>query len=171
MMAIQNETFLLRPWEKGDAASLTGHANNFKVWQNVRDCFPHPYTVTDGRDFIELALSKPATQDFAIVIDGNAVGGIGIVPLSDVERFSAEIGYWIGEPFWNKGIVTQAVQTMTTYIFDHTNINRLFAPVFAHNAASARVLEKSGFRQVGILTKAAFKNNHFVDMILYELVK
>jgi RimJ/RimL family protein N-acetyltransferase len=171
MMAIQKESFLLRPWEAGDAASLAENANNIKIWQNVRDCFPHPYTVVDGRDFIELATSKPAVQDFAIVIDGKAVGGIGIVPLSDVERFGAEIGYWIGEPFWNKGIVTQAVQTMVAYLFEHTNIVRLFAPVFVHNMASARVLEKNGFRQVGILKKAAFKNNRFVDMLYYDLVK
>jgi RimJ/RimL family protein N-acetyltransferase len=171
MMAIQKESFMLRPWEEGDAASLVENANNFNVWRNLRDSFPHPYTEADGRYFIETAKSKPATQDFAIVVDGKAAGGIGVVPLTDVERFSVEIGYWIGEPYWGKGIVTQAVQTMTAYLFEHTNIVRLFAPVFAHNTASARVLEKSGFRRVGILEKAAFKNNRFEDMLYYERVK
>jgi RimJ/RimL family protein N-acetyltransferase len=171
MSLIQKENFLLRPWEEEDAPSLAWYANNHKVWDNVRDSFPCPYTEEDGKAYIALAQAKPDVQDFAIVVDGKAVGGIGIVPLSDVERFSAETGYWIGEPYWNKGIVTQALQTLSGYLFENTNLVRLFACVFDYNHASVRVLEKAGFRLVGILQKAAYKNNRFIDMRYYERVK
>jgi RimJ/RimL family protein N-acetyltransferase len=169
MLSIQEKTFQLRPWQPEDVPSLAAEANNINVSKNTRDSFPYPYTEEDAQTFIDLTAKSPQ-QDFAIVIDGKAVGGIGLTPLSDVERFSAEVGFWIGESYWNKGIVTKVLQTFCNYLFTHTNIVRLFACVFEYNRASARVLEKAGFRQVGILQKAAFKNNRFVNLIYYERV-
>jgi RimJ/RimL family protein N-acetyltransferase len=171
MLSIQKESFLLRPWQPGDIPSLAAQANNVNIWKNVRDSFPSPYTEEDAEAYIYHTMAKSPQQDFAIVIDGKAVGGIGVVPLSDVERFSAEIGYWLGEPHWNKGIATQAVRTFSDYILTQTNLVRLFACVYDYNLPSARVLEKAGFRRVGTLQKAAFKNNRFTDMHYYERVR
>ncbi|MDR1644877.1 MAG: GNAT family N-acetyltransferase [Tannerellaceae bacterium] len=170
MLSIRTNTFLLRPWQPEDIPSLTAEANNPRISSNLRDSFPYPYTTKDAEDFIHYAGSKPTAQEFAIVIDGKAVGGIGISPLADVERFSAEVGYWIGESWWNKGIATEALRTFAGYLFAHTNFVRLFACVYACNLPSVRVLEKAGFRRVGVLQKAAFKNNRFVDMFYYERV-
>ncbi|GHT38330.1 N-acetyltransferase [Bacteroidia bacterium] len=167
--AFQTARFELRPWEEADALSLAKYANNIKVWNNLRDLFPHPYTFQDAKDYIACVRLQPIAQDFAIVTGGEAAGGISILPQADVERFSAELGYWLGEPFWNKGIMTAAVIRLADYLFEHTNIVRLFASVFDHNQASARVLEKAGFRFVGLHHKAAYKNNRFIDMRYYEL--
>jgi RimJ/RimL family protein N-acetyltransferase len=171
MLSIQGKTFQLRPWQPEDAPSLAAEANNINLSKNVRDAFPYPYTEEHAKVYIDQACAKSPQQDFAIVIDGKAVGGIGVVPLSDVERFSAEIGYWIGESYWNKGIVTEVLQTFCNYLFAHTSLVRLFACVYEYNLPSARVLEKTGFRKVGILQKAAFKNNRFVNMFYYERVE
>jgi RimJ/RimL family protein N-acetyltransferase len=171
MLSIQEKIFQLRPWQPGDAPSLAAEANNVNISKNLRDAFPYPYTEEDAKAYIDQTCTKSPQQDFAIVIDGKAVGGISVVPLSDVERFSAEIGYWIGESYWNKGVGTKSLQTFSAYLFTHTNIVRLFAYVYEHNLPSARVLEKAGFRKVGVLEKAAFKNNRFVNMLYYERVE
>jgi RimJ/RimL family protein N-acetyltransferase len=171
MLSIQKKTFLLRPWQPEDSSSLAAQANNINISRNLRDSFPYPYTEEDAKTYIHHASKRSPQQDFAIVVDGKAVGGIGLVLLSDVERFSAEIGYWIGETYWNKGIGTGVVRAFTDYLLTHTNIVRLFACTFVHNIPSARVLEKAGFRLVGTFHKAAFKNNRFVDILYYERVK
>jgi RimJ/RimL family protein N-acetyltransferase len=170
MLSIQGKTFLLRPWQQEDIPSLVAQANNIKISSNTRDSFPYPYTEEDAETYINHTRMKLSPEDFAIVTEGKAVGGISLVPLSDVERFSAEIGYWIGEDYWNRGIVTEVVRTFSDYLFTHTNIVRLFACVYVHNLPSVRVLEKSDFRRVGILQKAAFKNNRFIDLFYYERV-
>jgi RimJ/RimL family protein N-acetyltransferase len=171
MLSIRKGIFLLRPWQSEDVPSLVLNANNIKIWNNTRDSFPHPYTEEDAEYYIRYVSNKSPQQDFAIEVNGQAVGGIGIVPQSDVERFSAEIGYWLGESYWNKGIATQVILTFSEYVFAHTNIVRLFACVYEYNLSSARVLEKAGFRKVGVLRKAAFKNNRFVDMFYYERIR
>lgn len=163
--------FLLRPFVPGDAPSVARHADNIRIWNNVRDLFPHPYKRTDADTFIAIASGKRPVQDLAIVVGGEAVGGISYVPGTDVERVSAEIGYWLGEAYWGRGIMSTAVQAMAAHIFATTDIQRLFAPVFDHNTASMRVLRKAGFRQVGILQNAAVKNGHIIDMHLYERTK
>lgn len=168
---IQRKNYLLRPWEAQDAVSLAEYANNMKIWKNVRDTFPHPYTLEDAREFIEFNGGLPYLQNFAIVVDGCAVGGLGFIPQSDVERFSAEIGYWIGEPFWNKGIITDAVSMLVNYIFANTDMIRLYASVYGYNTSSMRVLEKNKFRKVGIRLKAACKEGRMLDLHCYELLK
>lgn len=171
-MRIEKENYILREWNLDDSASLATYANNIKVWNNVRDYFPHPYSQTDGITFISKALSKakPIT-DFAIEIDGQAVGGIGIVPNEDVERITAEIGYWLGEPFWNRGIMSQVIRDVANYTFSNFAISKLYAPVFEYNKASMRVLEKAGFIKEAILHKAAIKNNKVIDLHYYALFK
>lgn len=168
---IECDGFLLRPFVPEDARSVARYADNIRIWNNVRDQFPHPYKRTDADAFIAIASGKKTVQDFAIVIDGDAVGGIGYVPGTDIERVSAEVGYWLGEPYWGRGIMSAAVRAMAAHIFATTEIQRLFAPVFAHNTASMRVLEKAGFRQVGILRNAAVKNSQIIDLHYYELTK
>ena len=165
------DRYSLRAWEISDCDSLAENANNINVWNNVRDYFPHPYAVNDARIFITKTLEKDSIEDFAIIINGKAVGGIGFIPLNDVERLSAEIGYWLGETYWNNGIMTSVLKDTVNYIFENTEIIRVFAAIFEHNTPSMKVLEKAGFQKIGILHKAAIKNNKIIDMHYYELVK
>ena len=163
---------LLRPWRITDKVALAENANNINIWNNVRDYFPHPYSEKDGEEFIQMVLAKPEpVVDFAIEVDGVVVGGIGVVPGKDTERISAEMGYWLGEKYWNKGIVSRAISEMVNYVFTELPITKLFAGVYSHNPASMRVLEKAGFVKEGILRKTAIKNGVVVDIHYYGLVK
>jgi len=171
MFPIKKDGFELRPWEKGDAPSLARYANNKHIWDNVRDGFPHPYTEKDAMVYIDLNMQLPYLQNLAIIVDGHAVGGVGIVPQEDIERFNAELGYWIGEPYWNKGIVSQVVESAVSYFFSTTELIRIYAIVFESNEASKRILEKNGFRKVGIMEKAVYKNERFFHVHYYEILK
>lgn len=171
-MRIEKEHFILREWTLTDAASLATYANNIHIWNNVRDYFPHPYSEADGITFISKVLAKPKPPtDIAIEIGGKAAGGISIVPNEDVERITAEIGYWLGEPFWNKGFMTSVIREIANYAFSNFAITKLYAPVFEHNHASMRALEKAGFIKEAILRKAAIKNNRVIDLHYYTLFK
>lgn len=169
---IMYKNYILREWKLSDKESLAKNANNINIWNNVRDHFPHPYMVEDAEQFINMVLSKePPRIDFAIEIDGKVVGGIGIVLNSDVERISAEIGYWLGEEYWNRGIMTDVVKEMVDYTFSHLPIRKLYASVFDFNKASQRVLEKAGFEKEGVLRQAAIKNGQIIDFHYYGLIK
>ena len=171
-MIITHERFTLRDWELSDVKSLAEHANNPKIARNLRDRFPHPYTVKDAEEFLNAVILKPDPPvDLAIEIDGKAVGGIGIVPQNDVARISAEIGYWLGEPYWHRGIMVVAVNEMVRYTFDHFEVVKIFAPVFEYNTASMRVLEKAGFVREGIMKQTAVKNGQIIDLHYYGLLK
>lgn len=170
-MIITRNSYILRPWEESDADSLAENINNKKIWDCVRDSLPFPYTVNDARAFICYTKKAPYPQNFAVVIDGKAIGSIGISPCTDVERISAEVGYWIGETHWGYGIASDAVKAVTRYVFEHTEIIRLYASVYEHNKASMRVLEKAGFTCLCTLHKAAIKNGVILNMAYYELVK
>ncbi len=164
--------FELREWRLSDSESLARYADNIHIWNNLRDVFPNPYTINDGVIFISMAIAKPRPAvDLAIDIDGEAVGGIGIVPQFDVERITAEIGYWLGEKYWNKGIMTKAVNKMVEYAFANFPLQKLYAPVFEYNLASMRVLEKAGFEKEAIHKKGAVKNNKVIDLHYYTLLK
>jgi RimJ/RimL family protein N-acetyltransferase len=165
--------FILREWQLSDAASLAENANNIHIWNNVRDYFPHPYSEEDGKQFIGTVLDKPQpATDRTIVIDGKAVGGIGIVLKTDVERIGAEIGYWLGEKYWSRGIMTGAVREMISYVFLHfPELKKIYAPVFGFNIASQRVLQKAGFEREGILKQAAIKNGEITDLHYYSIFK
>ncbi len=168
----QINSFKLRKWQLSDKTSLAENANNIHIWNNLRDYFPHPYTEEDGEQFIRMVLEKPnPVTDFAIEVDGKAVGGIGIVLQSDVERITVEMGYWLGENYWNKGIMTQAVKEMSTYVFENFPVHKIFAPVFEFNLASQKVLEKAGFEKEVILKQAAIKNGKIIDLHYYSLIK
>lgn len=167
-----DKKFTLREWRLSDKESIADNANNIHIWNNVRDYFPFPYTIKNGEEFIKMVLGKPKpTTDFAIEIEGQAVGGIGIALNSDVERISAEIGYWLGESYWNRGIMTNIVKEMVNYSFSNFPIRKLYAPVFNFNLASHRVLEKAGFEKEAILKQAAIKNGEIIDLHYYGLIK
>jgi Acetyltransferases, including N-acetylases of ribosomal proteins len=163
---------ILREWRLSDKVSLAENADNINIWNCVRDYFPHPYTVKDGEEFISMVVNRgDPPVDFAIEIEGVAVGGIGIVLKPDVERIAAEIGYWIGEKYWNRGVMTEAVREMARYSFRTFQIEKLYAGVFDFNIASQRVLEKAGFEKEAILKRAAIKNGNVIDLHHYGLIK
>lgn len=167
----EKEQFLLRAWTFDDITSLAKNINNIHIWNNVRDGLPYPYTERDAEEYIGMTLNKAYVQDFAIVVDGEAVGGVGFIPLNDVERYSAELGYWIGEDYWNRGIMGEAIRQVVDYVFRETDIIRLFASVYGFNLASMRVLEKAGFTRQAVLRKAAVKNGKVIDMHYFDIVK
>jgi RimJ/RimL family protein N-acetyltransferase len=136
-----------------DLPDLVRHADNFNVARQLRDHFPHPYTAENGRGFIQRQLDEEIPTAMAIALGGRAIGGIGIHPCKDIHRMNAEIGYWLGEPFWGKGILSTVIPSMVDYAFEHFPIDRIFATVSHRNAGSRRVLEKSGF-----VLEARFRN-------------
>lgn len=160
----------IRDWRLDDAPSIARYANNRKVWLNLRDGFPHPYILNDAVRFIKASLvMKPVTY-VAIATENEAVGGIGVTLGTDVHRFSAELGYWLAEPFWGKGIMTRAVLAYRDYAIKTFNLNRIFAEPYMTNPASARVLEKAGFVREGVLKAHAFKDGKVLDQYMYSYV-
>jgi RimJ/RimL family protein N-acetyltransferase len=160
---------VLRPWSLADAASLVEQANNLKVARNMRDTFPHPYRPADAEEWLQRGHTNGV--HLAVEVAGKAVGGIGLMPKSDVVRRSAEIGYWLGEAYWGRGIATDAVRAVTAYAFDGLDLIRLYARVFAWNPASARVLEKAGYQLEGRLRNAVTKAGETTDALLYAIIK
>lgn len=153
----------IRNWKHGDLNSLVLHANNIKVWNNLRNYFPHPYTEENGKVWLDKVVDALPAVNLAIDVDGQAVGGIGLILNGDVYIKSAEIGYWIGEEYWGQGITTEAVRLMTEYAFYYFDLLRLYAEVFENNKASMRVLEKNGYYLEGVRRKAVFKNEVIMD--------
>jgi len=161
----------VRSWRRDDLKSLVHHANNAKIAANLRDQFPHPYTRRDGIDFLEYARTQDPESSFAIEYGGEAVGGVGFLVGRDIARISAEMGYWLSEDFWGRGIATRAVAAMSAWALDNYKLTRVYAMVFAHNAASVRVLEKAGFEREGLMRKSAIKNGVVLDQILFAKVQ
>jgi RimJ/RimL family protein N-acetyltransferase len=158
-----NSSVEIRPWKPEDAAPLATICNNKKIWLNVRDRFPHPYTLSNSIEWIASALAQKPLQNMAIVYEGKIAGSIGVMPKDDVYRKSIEIGYFLGEAFWGKGIATFAVSLLLEYIRNHFDVIRIYAEVFSHNTASMKVLEKNGFHLEGIRKKAVIKDNVVLD--------
>jgi len=161
------KTCELRSWHMGDLESLVRHADNRNIWMNLRDRFPHPYTKRDGREFLKHTRDQDPETAFAIAMNGEAVGGIGFMLQGDIERVSAEIGYWLGEPFWGRGIATEALIVLTRYAIATHALTRVYALPFASNAASCRVLEKAGYTIEGRLRNSAIKDGRIVDQLQY----
>jgi ribosomal-protein-alanine N-acetyltransferase len=157
----------IRPWRLDDAESLAKHANNRNVWLSLRDKFPHPYTSEDARKFLEATAKFEPITDFCIEVNGAAVGGIGIHLGIDVHRHTAEMGYWLGEEFWARGIMTEAVREFSDFCFDTFSLRRIYAEPFANNRASVRVLEKAGFVFEGCLKNNVMKDGKLLDSLLY----
>lgn len=160
----------VRSWAPSDVPSLVSHANNRNVWINLRDRFPHPYSASDGRAFIRMTRKTQPETNFAIAVDDRAVGGIGFALQGDVDRVSAEIGYWIGEALWGRGIGTEALIAVTRYAIEQHRLTRVFAVPFAYNTASCRVLEKAGYVLEGRLRRSAIKDGAIVDRLQYAFV-
>jgi [ribosomal protein S5]-alanine N-acetyltransferase len=157
----------IRPWAESDAAALQRHANNRKVSLHLRDRFPYPYEIEQARAFLNWVAKHESPTVWAIDVGGEAIGGIGIEMNTDVERVSAEIGYWIGESFWGRGIATAALVAVTADAFKRFEITRLYALPFADHAASVRVLEKAGYVREGHLRQSAIKDGKIRDQLLF----
>jgi RimJ/RimL family protein N-acetyltransferase len=169
-LKLEGTRCIVRPWRLKDAEALARHANNINVARQLRDRFPHPYTLGAANAFLEQVVFAQPVTNFAIEVDGETVGGIGYAPGTDVERYSAEIGYWLGEAFWGRGIVTEALSLVTAHIFAHRSVLRLFALPFADNLASARVLEKAGYEREGLLRRSSVKAGRPKDQLIYARI-
>jgi [ribosomal protein S5]-alanine N-acetyltransferase len=154
---------IIRQWTLSDLDNLVQYANNINIWNNLRNYFPFPYTEEQGKSWLEKNIGTEPVINFAIDLDGRAIGGIGIILNSDVYVMSAEIGYWIAEPFWGQGIATEAIRQMLEYVFYYFDIVRIYAEVFENNKASMRALEKNGFYLEGVRRKAVLKNGSLMD--------
>jgi len=161
--------FKLRPWQITDLDSLVKYGNNLSVAKFMSDQFPHPYTAEKGRAFISFATQDDPIHIFAIDVNGEAVGGIGLHPQADIYCKNAELGYWLAEPFWGKGIITEAIRQIVSYGFSTYPINRIYARPFGTNIASQKVLEKAGFRLEARFEKTFYKNGEYLDELVYAV--
>lgn len=162
---------VIRSWRPRDDRSLVVHANNRNIWRNLRDEFPYPYTQADAEAWIKNATAAIPETAFAVAVEGAAVGGVGLRLGQDIYRRSAEIGYWLGEAYWGRGIATEAVRAMTDYAFLRFDLARVWAGVFEWNLASMRVLEKAGYEREGRLRQSVTKDGQTVDELLYAIVR
>lgn len=159
---------ILRPWRFSDVNELSRLADNIKIWNQVRDYFPHPYTRQKAEEWVSMHHGKKPVTHFAIEWDGKLVGGISVLRKEDIYRCSAEIGYWLGEPYWNQGIATKAISVLTENIWSNfPEIVRLYAEVFPQNAGSCRALEKNGFVLESVRKNAVIKNGLIGDDLVY----
>lgn len=166
-------TYKIRKWKLSDAKDLAIALSNRKIQDNLRDGLPYPYTEQDGADYISdmLSADENETFAFAITIDGKAVGSIGVFRQGNIHKQTAELGYYISEEYWGRGIMTEAVKQICQYVFSESDIIRIYAEPFAYNAASCKVLEKAGFQYEGTLRRNAVKNGKVIDMKMYSLLK
>ncbi len=171
MLELVLERCTVRSWRTEDAASLEMNANSRNVWRNLLESFPSPYTLADAEHWIRHASSGDPETHFAIAVEKVAVGGIGFDLLKDVHRRAARIGYWLGEPYWGRGIATEALRAVTEHAFSRYDIVRIAATVFEWNPASGRVLEKAGYVQEARLRKSVTKDGRTVDCLLYAIVR
>ena len=161
--------FTLRPWRPTDIDSLVKYANNINIAKFMTDKFPHPYTEEAGIAFISFATNDNPIHIFAIDVNGEAIGGIGLHPREDIERMNAELGYWLAEPFWGKGIITNAIVQIVEFGFVTYDINRIFARPFGTNVGSQRVLEKAGFQFEYKFENTLVKNGKLLDELFYSI--
>jgi ribosomal-protein-alanine N-acetyltransferase len=170
-MQLRLQSCVIRPWSPDDAVAVQRYANNRKVWINLRNVFPHPYTLEDAHAFLRYVTGETPTTTFAIANPAEAIGCIGLQIGRDVHCKTAELGYWLGMPFWGRGIMSEAVAEFTRWAFETFDLERIYAEPFANNAASARVLEKAGFVCEGRLRARIFKDNQRLDSLLYARVE
>lgn len=161
--------FTLRPFKESDLESLVKYANNYNIAKNLTGKFPHPYTVENGRQFIAIANKNKPHNILSIDVNGEVVGAIGIHPQEDIMCKNAEMGYWLAEPFWGKGIVTSAVKQMTEYGFKNWDIDRIYARPFGSNIGSQKVLEKAGFQLEARFKNTIFKFGEYQDELFYAV--
>ena len=166
-------TVRLRAWTLEDAPALAKLINNKKVQDNLRDGLPFPYGEEDAKAFLSAVLASDPDQNlaFAIEADGELIGSISATRCANIHFRTAELGYYLGEPYWGKGFATEAVRQLCDYIYRNTDIIRIFAEPFAYNTASCRVLEKAGFQLEGLLRSNAVKNGRILDMKMYARIR
>jgi RimJ/RimL family protein N-acetyltransferase len=169
-MRLEGARCAVRLWRMADADAVVRHANNANVARQLRDRFPHPYGQANAQAFLKSAVATSDPTNLAIEVNGEAAGAIGYVAGTDVERYSAEIGYWLGEAHWGRGIATEALMLVTDYVFRSANLLRLFALPFADNQGSRRVLEKAGYVREAILKSSSVKHGEPRDQALYARV-
>jgi len=170
MTILAKDVLVLRELRDSDKIRLAELCNNRKVWDNLRDTIPFPYTENDAEFFINLCKNQSPAINFAIEYQSELVGVIGLVVQTDVYKLSAEAGYWIGEPYWGKGIATSALKLIVGYAFNELQLVRVYSGVFDYNKASQRVLEKAGFQLEGILRSSVFKNQRLIDEYRYAII-
>ena len=170
-MQLDLETCGVRSFRESDAAELARHANNRKVSMQLSDGFPYPYAIEDAHKWIALSQSRVPETNFAITVNDLPVGSISVKPQDTVERCSAEVGYWIGESHWGRGIATVAVSGITRFAFEAYDLERLFAVVNVSNPASSRVLEKVGYQLEGRMRRSAIKDGIVRDQFLYAIIR
>jgi RimJ/RimL family protein N-acetyltransferase len=161
--------FILRGLKESDATSMAYHANNINIWRNVRDLFPNPYTVENALEFINQIGEFPNDIILGIEIEGNVCGVIGLHSRPDVYKINMELGFWLGEVFWDKGIISVAIKEILKLGFEKPNVKRIYAEVFQHNIASCRVLEKAGFNREAIFENAIIKDGKIEDVYIYSI--
>jgi RimJ/RimL family protein N-acetyltransferase len=160
----------IRRWKPGDEESLALNANSFNIWKNVRNRMPFPYTIDDARNWIGQNQYMDPVTHFAIVVDGVAAGSVGFELKDDIYIKNAEVGYWLGEKYWGRGISTYALEWIVKYIFSEFAVHRIYATVFINNLASRRVLEKAGFILEAVHQQAVFKEGKFIDECIYKML-
>ena len=161
---------VVRDWSRDDKPSLLLHANNRNVWRNLTDRFPYPYTETDAEAWFTMLDGMPELTHWAIEVDSCAVGGIGCIVGKGSHAKSAQFGYWLGEAYWGRGVMSAAVQRVAPFLLAHFKLVRLESPVFAWNPASMRVLERAGFAREGVRRSAVVKDGQIIDEVMYALV-
>lgn len=165
---------IIRKWRAEDAEQLAKILSNKKIQDNLRDGLSYPYTEKDAQDFINSMLESDATKTFAFAIvnkKDQVIGSIGAFRCENIHRQTAEMGYYLAEDYWGQGLGTSAVTQLTDYVFETTDIMRIFAEPFTTNRASCRLLEKCGFQLEGTLRINAVKNGEIKDMCMYALIK
>ena len=159
----------LRPWKHTDLDSLVKYADNYNIARFLTDQFPHPYTRQDGEKFLALAMLDQPVRFFAIEVNGEVVGSIGVFPQTDIHARNAEMGYWLAEPFWGQGIMTQAIREMVKYGFETFNISRIYARPFGSNLASQKILQKAGFTLEAKFPGILYKNGEYEDELVFAI--
>lgn len=161
----------LRSWRPGDVDALLRHADNRKVWRNLTDAFPYPYTREEAEHWLGTPDAQWHGAHFAIALGDVPVGGCGAIPLSGMERFTANVGYWLGEAVWGRGIATAALRELTRLLLDESSLERLQAHVYEWNPGSMRVLEKNGYAREGWLRRSVVKDGHLIDRAIYARLR
>ena len=161
--------FKLRPWNLEDIESLVKYANNTKIAENLTNQFPNPYKHENGISFIQMTLKDNPTKIFAIEINGIASGAIGLHSQTDIYARNMELGYWLAESYWGKGIMTKAIKQIVDYGFKTFQIDRIFARPFGTNIGSQKVLEKAGFNLEARFEKTVYKNGEYLDELIYAI--
>lgn len=170
-MELKGNDFIIRGWKKGDEVSLQKNANNTKVSTCLMDRFPSPYTIDAAINWVDSLIGQSPLINFAITINDEVIGGIGIEPRQDVYRKTAIIGYWLSEALWGKGIMPEAVKLVTEYAFTQLDFIRVQASVYSKNPASMRVLEKAGYVKEGVMRNAVIKGGEILDEHMYAILK